>query len=133
MTLLGLADPDFLTTSYGEGTDTKQVQEWLNKWEPIPGYRILLSHRPELFNLYEDSGIDLVFSGHSHGGQIRLPLIGGLIAPDQGWLPKYDGGVFQERNTTMVVSRGLGNSVMPLRLFNRPEIVEVVLHREEIQ
>lgn len=90
-------------------------------------YQILLAHRPNHFAFYANSGVDLVFSGHAHGGQIRLPFVGGLVAPDQGLFPTYDAGSFQQGKTTMVVSRGLGNSVFPLRLFNRPEVVVVHL------
>lgn len=69
------------------------------------------------------SGIDLVLSGHAHGGQFRLPFAGGLIAPDQGLFPKYDAGVYTDGSTHMVVSRGIGNSIIPIRFHNRPEIV----------
>ena len=86
-------------------------------------YTILLAHRPELFDVYVNSGIDLVFSGHAHGGQFCLPFIGGLVAPNQGFFPEYDAGLFNEDNTTMIVSRGVGNSIIPVRFNNRPEIV----------
>jgi len=69
----------------------------------------------------------LALCGHAHGGQFRLPFIGGLIAPNQGFLPKYDAGKYQENNTTMIVSRGIGNSIIPIRFNNRPEIVVVAL------
>ncbi|RKJ37194.1 metallophosphoesterase, partial [bacterium 1XD42-8] len=91
------------------------------------GYTILLSHRPELFDTYVSCGVDLVLSGHAHGGQFRLPLIGGLVAPNQGFFPKYDAGLYSDGGTNMVVSRGLGNSIIPLRFNNRPEIVLVEL------
>lgn len=91
------------------------------------GYTILLSHRPEFFYFYEKAGIDIVFSGHAHGGQIRLPGIGGVLAPHQGFFPKYAEGVIRKGNTFMVVSRGLGNSCFPFRINNRPEMVSVVL------
>lgn len=91
------------------------------------GYTILLSHRPELFDTYVKSGVDLVLSGHAHGGQIRIPFIGGVVAPDQGFFPEYTEGTFEEDDTTMVVSRGLGNSVIPVRINNRPEVVVVRL------
>lgn len=102
----------------------------LNSIEEIQGkehFQILLSHRPEMFSLYSEFGFDLVFSGHAHGGQFRLPFVGGLIAPDQGFFPKYTSGTYKINNTTMIVSRGLGNSIIPIRVFNRPEIVVVTL------
>lgn len=80
-------------------------------------------------SVYQDKNIDLVLSGHAHGGQFRLPFIGGIIAPDQGFFPKYDAGIYTEKETTMVVSRGLGNSVIPVRLNNRPEIGIVELRK----
>ena len=87
------------------------------------GYTVLLAHRPELFETYVDAGVDLVFSGHAHGGQFRLPFVGGLVAPNQGFFPEYDAGLFSEGSTTMIVSRGVGNSIIPIRFNNRPEIV----------
>ena len=94
-------------------------------------YSVLLSHRPELMEVYAEGGCDLVFSGHSHGGQVRLPVIGGLYAPGQGFLPEYDGGVYTSGSTKMVVSRGVGNSLMPVRFNNRPEVVVVELQTGE--
>lgn len=90
-------------------------------------FTILLSHRPELFHLYADHEVDLALTGHAHGGQFRLPFIGGLVAPNQGLFPKYTSGVFSEGRTKMVVSRGLGNSIIPFRINNRPEIVVIRL------
>ncbi len=90
-------------------------------------FKILLAHRPEYFDLYE--GADLIFSGHAHGGQVRLPFIGGLFAPGQGLLPKYDGGVYEKDGRKMVVSRGMGNSLFPIRVNNKPEIVVVKLKK----
>lgn len=97
--------------------------------QPIPSevMTVLLSHRPERFSVYVENPVDLVFTGHAHGGQIRLPFIGGLVAPGQGLLPQYTAGVYEEEGTKMVVSRGLGNSVIPYRVFNLPEIVTVEL------
>lgn len=93
-------------------------------------YTVLLSHRPELFDLYAAHGIDLALCGHAHGGQVRLPLIGGLYAPNQGRFPAYQNGLYQKGRTGMVVSRGLGNSLDPLRINNRPELVVVTLEAE---
>ena len=90
-------------------------------------YTILLCHRPELFEVYKNKGINLALTGHAHGGQIRLPFFGGLFAPKQGFLPEYVSDLTQQDNTSMVVSRGLGNSLFPLRLFNTPEVVLITL------
>ena len=79
--------------------------------------------RPELFETYVGAGVDLVFCGHAHGGQFRLPVVGGLFAPHQGFFPKYDAGLFSEGSTFMIVSRGVGKSIIPFRFNNRPEIV----------
>ncbi len=92
-------------------------------------YTVLLSHRPEQLDVYTANGTDLALCGHAHGGQIRLPFIGGLFAPNQGFFPKYTAGVHQKGRTKMVVSRGLGNSLAPLRINNRPELVVLTLTR----
>ena len=95
------------------------------------GFTILLAHRPELIEQYAAKGtIDLVVSGHAHGGQVRIPfLINGLCAPNQGWFPKYAGGRYEVEDTTLIVSRGLSNQrqMGVPRVFNRPEIVLVEL------
>lgn len=129
--LLGLSDPDFLTSDYIDGTDTSKVEEKLKEWSEIEGFKILLSHRPELFDLYSENNIDMIFSGHAHGGQIRLPFVGGLVAPDQGLFPKYTAGSYTSNTSTMYVSRGLGNSLFPVRVFNRPEIISVTLKSDK--
>lgn len=128
--IMGLSDPDFLTSSYMEGTKTDSLEKALKFWKNSDRedkFRILLSHRPELFQLYAENDMNLIFSGHAHGGQVRIPFIGGLIAPDQGFFPEYTSGSYIKNNSTMFVSRGLGNSIIPLRVFNPPEIVEVTL------
>ena len=125
--ILGLSDPAFITSSYSEETDTSKMKEYLKSWSSVKGFNVLLSHRPELFDLYSSSNIDIVFSGHAHGGQIRIPFIGGIIAPNQGFFPKYTAGSYNSNQTTMFVSRGLGNSLFPVRIFNRPEIISVTL------
>lgn len=91
------------------------------------GFSIVLSHRPELIDTYAQTNADMVFSGHAHGGQFRLPWIGGLFAPGQGPLPQYDAGLYQVGKTALVVSRGIGNSSFPFRFNNRPELVVVEL------
>lgn len=93
-------------------------------------FKVLLTHEPQYFDVYDSPGFDLIFTGHAHGGQFRLPFIGGLFAPGQGILPKYTEGVHKGRWSKMVISRGLGNSTFPIRLFNRPELVTVTLSRK---
>lgn len=125
--LLGLNDLDFITTdgTYERlamiDTKLKNILGESNK------YTILLSHRPELFDVYVENNIDLILSGHAHGGQVRLPFFGGLVAPNQGFFPKYFEGLYDKKQTKMIVSRGLGNSIIPLRVNNRPELVIVEL------
>lgn len=128
ISLLGVDDPAFSTTGYGEDyKDNKIIGDEIEKIKKADNFNILLSHRPELFNLYRENKIDLVFSGHAHGGQIIIPFIGGVIAPNQGFFPKYYKGLYKESETTMAVSRGLGNSIFPQRIFNNPEIICVEL------
>lgn len=130
ITLAGLSDPDFTINGDMFGEVPAMVGAKLGELTDIEdSYTILLSHRPELFGTYADCDIDLVLSGHAHGGQFRLPFVGGLIAPNQGIFPKYDAGLYTDDNTNMIVSRGIGNSVIPFRFNNRPEIVLVELKK----
>lgn len=129
--LIGFNDIDFLTASYLEGSNISILKERLSAIDYESTFSILLSHRPELIDIYATEKIDLVFSGHAHGGQIRLPFIGGIYAPDQGFFPKYTTGVYTVGNTTEVVSRRLGNSIFPLRIFNEPEIIVVTLYNDK--
>lgn len=128
--IIGLSDPSFINSDlleYSGNTETKNLLSTLTK--NSDNFKILLSHRPELFNIYSNSNVNLVFSGHAHGGQFRLPFIGGLIAPDQGFLPKLTEGIHTNNSTSMFISRGLGNSIIPIRIFNRPELVVVTLSK----
>lgn len=123
ITLLGLADKR-VNRRYDA------VLHALMAGEP-DGLHILLSHRPELFADYVREGIDLVFTGHAHGGQIRIPFLRrGIFAPHQGFFPRYTEGMHEKDGTVMVVSRGLGNSTFPLRFWNRPELVLLTLRRK---
>ncbi|WP_423189045.1 metallophosphoesterase [Alkalibacterium sp. f15] len=132
--LLGLADPltmlleDIEEEGSGELVLQKKMEELLN--ESPADFNLLLSHRAELIDIYEESDVELVLTGHAHGGQIRLPIIGGLYAPGQGSFPDYTIGEYTKGTTTMIVSRGLGNSVFPLRVFNRPELVVMTLEAQ---
>ena len=128
--LIGVNDPAFPTKHvYGdtEAVMKKKLKALLTEEK---AFTILLSHRPELFECYADSNIDLVLSGHAHGGQFRLPFVGGVMVPNQGFFPKYDAGLFTEGMTKMIVSRGIGNSAFPFRFNNRPEVILIELERK---
>ena len=87
-------------------------------------FKILLAHRPELIELYKKFSFDLVLSGHSHGGQMRVPFIlNGLYAPNQGLFPKYAGGSYKHNSMIHIVSRGASFNPRLPRVFNPPEIV----------
>ena len=122
--ICGVNDPEYyvyVSDSVSIEEQLKQVDEKVNP----DYYTILLSHRPEYFELYSQYGYDLVLSGHAHGGQWRIPLIlNGLYAPNQGVFPEYAGGLYEYNGGAMVVSRGLDRQgVKAPRIFNRPELV----------
>ncbi|MBR5794863.1 MAG: metallophosphoesterase [Erysipelotrichaceae bacterium] len=125
ISLIGVDDPSF-QTDYLFGDDITVMSTKLDQLKNEQ-YTILLSHRPELFDVYVEYDMDVVFSGHAHGGQFRLPFIGGLVAPNQGLFPKYDAGLFVKYNTHMIVSKGIGNSIIPMRFNNRPEVIVIEL------
>lgn len=130
--LMGLADPASIKmkTNSSSGNSDYAVSILKNIFKDVnTDFNILLSHRPELFHVYKSMKIDLVFSGHAHGGQIRIPFLGGILSPNQGFFPKYAEGIIAEEQTSMVVSRGLGNSLFPFRIFNPPEAVVVELKK----
>lgn len=119
---------------------TRRIDENLSEalrriasWE---GYDILLFHRANLMDRLKDCGFDLIMSGHMHGGQLRIPGLGGVVSPKSSFaenqpllFPRYFGGEYLHKNTRMIVSRGLGNPMIIPRLFNRPEIVMAELCR----
>ncbi|MDE7197816.1 MAG: hypothetical protein K2O15_02920, partial [Lachnospiraceae bacterium] len=84
-------------------------------------------HNPVYFDAYEAWGADLVVSGHVHGGIMRLPVLGGVISPALTLFPKYDGGVFYEKESTMILSRGLSSHTLPIRIFNPGELIVIDL------
>ncbi|MBQ3094757.1 MAG: metallophosphoesterase, partial [Clostridia bacterium] len=114
--LVGVFDPEF----------AMWLQRDLAPLVETDRYSILLFHRPEYIEEVVSLGADLIFSGHSHGGQIRLPFIGPIYAPNQGWFPKYDVGRFLCGEATMIVSQGLGVGTA-MRILTPPEVVTVVL------
>ena len=129
LTLVGVPDPSALgvdSQAYTKAIDSLLEERISDRSH----YSVLLCHRPEVFDAFVENGVDLVFTGHTHGGQIRLPLIGAVFAPDQGLFPAYDAGIFTKEDTTMIISRGLGNSSFPFRVDCPPEIVVATLMHE---
>lgn len=124
-TLIGIDDPRVRAVRGLEPRDPAEVLPGLVPSEA--GTTVLLAHRPELLDRYAGQGIDLVLSGHAHGGQVRVPGLGGLFAPHQGWLPDLSEGVHERGGTTMVISRGLGNSIAAVRVNDPRELVIVDL------
>lgn len=127
ITLIGVNDPSYQMDFLFGDSETVMNTKLEGLHTDNDGFTILLSHRPELFDTYVNHNIDLVLSGHAHGGQFRLPFIGGMVAPNQGLFPEYDAGIYTEGNTNMLVSRGIGNSILPFRINNRPEVILIEL------
>ena len=120
--ICGIDDPCFFSES--RLSKKEIIENNLSKIKiDIEKFNILLSHRPEMIKVYADYGYDLVFTGHAHGGQFRIPFVGGIFAPNQGFFPKYTSGKHIFSHTVEIISRGLGPSIIPIRIFNRPEIV----------
>ena len=132
--LLGLKDPTFwggsniVVEEYIQYSQ-KELHEIKNKCNNL--FTMLISHRPEIYKVYEGEGVDLVFTGHAHGGQWIFPIIGPVYAPQQGFFPKYTHGVHKFNKTNVLINRGMGNSSMTIRLFNRPEVVVAVLRKNK--
>lgn len=127
ITLIGVNDPSYQTDYLFGDAETVMREKLSELHSDEDGFTVLLSHRPELFEVYASSGVDIVLSGHAHGGQFRLPFVGGLVAPNQGLFPKYDAGLYTKENTNMIVSKGIGNSILPFRFNNRPEVILIEL------
>ena len=135
ISLIGIDDPNCYNAStnltdggeYESKVGSTMDPERIRELSTTDSFTVLLSHRPEYFEQYAEADVDLVLSGHAHGGQFRLPFVGGLVAPNQGLFPKYDSGLYTEENTNMIVSRGIGNSILPFRFNNRPEVILIEL------
>lgn len=120
----GISDPAFSSV---EASKLK-LQSDLAKVQPQDGYNIMLFHRANMLDQLPENGYDLILSGHLHGGQIRLPIIGGLIAPNGDWMPEYYAGKYDlNKNTTAIVSRGLANQIAVPRIFNRYQLIIITL------
>lgn len=127
--LIGIKSPKYESsfTAKIEKSTTESVKKIIQSNIKENMLNVLLAHNPELFEQYSQCDVDLVFSGHAHGGVVRLPFIGGIIAPNQGLFPKLTGGVHTKNNTSIVISRGVGNHFPTIRVFNRPEVVAIIL------
>ena len=122
ITLIGINDPTFRMELVDDTMEQNIAHQLVNVIPDNDNYKVLLAHRPEYFDVYAGN-VDLVLSGHTHGGQFRIPFIGGLVAPGQGFFPEYYEGSHIKENTEMIVSRGIGNSIIPFRINNKPEII----------
>lgn len=122
--LCGIPDPYEMVYSGAPDTE-EQIRQALEDVDSAD-FTVLLAHRPELLAKYAQFPLDLVVSGHAHGGQVRIPgVLNGLYAPNQGWFPKLAGGAYTQDGTTLIVSRGLAVRTRLPRIFNRPEVVLV--------
>lgn len=130
ITVLGLQDPSFHGVYNSESIETLVDEQLTQLHTDHNSYTVMLYHRPSYFEVYAKHDVDLVLSGHMHGGQFRIPFLGGLYTPSQGFFPDYDAGLYTDDTTTMLVSRGLGNSVFPIRFNNRPEVLLIELKAE---
>ncbi len=124
--LIGLTDPRFFYDSDSKSKACEEISKNLKPLIKENTFNLVLCHRPEAFEEYVFEDVDLALTGHAHGGQIIAFGIG-AVAPNQGIFPKYIKGVYEKENTKMIVSRGIGNSLFPFRLNNRPEVVEINL------
>ena len=125
--LAGIDDPNGFAD---QKTPEELAQEVREAWGD--GFWLLLAHRNNYFEKqYSLLGADLVISGHGHGGLIRLPFTDGLVSAERRLFPSYTAGFYTANGSDVFVSRGLGNSGLTLRLFNRPEVVVLTLEREK--
>jgi predicted MPP superfamily phosphohydrolase len=129
-TLFMAKESDWLENTAVDGEVIEDQLGDLCAERPEDEFTVLLVHEPQMFRYYARADIDLILCGHAHGGQFRLPGGQGLFSPGQGVLPRYTQGPFRKGGSTMIVSRGLGNSIFPFRLNNRPELVAVTLEKK---
>ena len=135
ISIAGIEDPSFVT----HGKILDKINDGLNSIKMIDSFNLLLFHRANLLDMFGDSKFDLILSGHMHGGQVRIPGIGGVVSPktnfmDKGriFFPKYFGGEYKSNNTKIIVSRGVGNPTILPRVFNRPEICTIILNKKSV-
>ena len=122
----GVDDPDIVLFDKADLDWEGGLHKAFSPLQDYPEFKVLLSHRPELIDIYLKTDFDLVLSGHSHGGQVRIPFfINGLYAPNQGWFPQYAGGMYTYDTLTHIVSRGISFNPRLPRIFNPPEVVVI--------
>ena len=123
--LAGVDDPN----GYADQKTPEELYAQIE--DAVPGlFTVLLAHRNDRFGQYAAAGYGFVMSGHGHGGIIRLPFVGGLVDTDRLFFPEWTSGVYTLGDSTLFVSRGLGNNTVPFRgfrIFNRPELAVVTL------
>ncbi len=128
ISLIGIDDPGKGFYSKTEKALTLKYLDFaLNNVSP-DCFKVLLAHRPEYFSIYANNEIDLILSGHAHGGQVRIPFLGAIYIPNQPFFSKLSKGKFIRKNSTMIISGGLGTSKLPIRAFNLPEVVTITLN-----
>jgi predicted MPP superfamily phosphohydrolase len=140
ISVIGLEDPRFYVSNgkdMDRGPHTPQGAEYVKKLFKLSEnenlFKIVLAHRPEFLEEYKEAEVDLALTGHNHGGQFSIPFTHiGVYVPNQGFFLRHASGMKTQGKTTEIISRGLGNSSFPIRLFNRPEVVLVTLHKTKI-
>ena len=135
ITIIGLDDPAAWGWPLSYKAQEQLTAKTLNKIMALPEFnstspRLILAHRPELWPQYLLADPLVILSGHTHGGQIRLPLIGAIYVPNQPLLAQYDEGIFARANSYLIISRGLGNSFINCRFDNYPQIVTIDFYHE---
>ena len=135
ISISGINDP----YSVNHDEISQKIDNSISKISKIDGFNILSFHRANLLDMFNDCGFDLILSGHMHGGQFRIPGVGGVVSPKTNFMgkgriffPKYFGGEYSLNNTKMIVSRGIGNPTILPRVFNRPEICTIILKKNSI-
>ena len=116
-----------------EDEDHAAAAEMLKTFENLDTFKIVITHMPYYYYgdlKIKDSKIDLMLCGHTHGGVARIPFYGAFYAPGEGFFPKYSRGMYKEKDTVMIVSGGLGNTFLPLRMFNFPQIISIDVENE---
>ena len=128
ITLAGIRDPAFDWSRSSAETADAEIKKALEGCDREQ-VTVLLSHRPERLKTYAANGVDLVLTGHAHGGQVRLPFVGPIYSPSQGLFPKLTSGLYREGETQMFVSRGIGNGIAPYRFNDGPELAVIILEK----